>query len=303
MIKIITTIVSVAVGLGAMAALSMADAQTKPGKPVFRLCTGNDQLNYFKAGQHLKKQSGYVTVDVLTSKGSIDNLDKITAGECDGGFVQNDALLVYSQRNASAISALQRVGVLYREQVHMLCNRKAFTGSRMVDLNNTHRVAVGPDGSGGQTTWAGFVIADKKRYGPVGTEPTGGLAALTQAADGSNVTCALIVAALNSSMIKDTAAKLGNKIVLVGTDDRDMAHTKDARGRPIYEYGEIPADTYPALQPSGTVYGTKAVGTVQVDAVFVVNSNWINANPEAYDRVLQAFLSAGPDIEKLAKPQ
>lgn len=282
--------------------LAGAGSAAAADKPHFRLCTGNPALNYYKAGHILKKMSGNVIVDVIESKGSLDNLDKMTAGECDGAFVQNDAMLVYSTKNPTAISGMERGGVLYREQVHLLCNRKAFTASRMVDLGKDHRVAVGPEGSGANTTWAGFVSADKKRYGPVGLDNRTGERALAAVADGSDVTCMLVVAALNSSFFKQAAQTVGDKVALVGTDDRDMAHTKDARGKTIYEYGEIPADTYPKIQPGGTLYGTKAVPTVQVDAVFVASSAWIGSNEKAYDGLLAAFRSASPDIQALVKP-
>src|SRR5262245_56528895 len=114
-----------------MAAFTTVPAQADTAK--FRLCTGNAKLNYYAAGQHLKRHAS--GVEVIESKGSIDNLDKVVNGECDGAFVQADALLVYSQRNAKAISALQRAGVLYQEQANLLCNRKAYTSARMVDLN------------------------------------------------------------------------------------------------------------------------------------------------------------------------
>lgn len=302
MIGKITILAGVLAGMGAMAVMSVADAQTKPGKPVFRLCTGNSQLNYFKAGHILKRQSEAVTVDVIESKGSIDNLDKISAGECDGGFVQNDAMLVYSSKNAAAISGMERAGILYREQVHMLCNRKVDI-SRMVSLTKDNTVAVGPDGGGGATTWAGFVMADKKRYGPVNTDSRSGQRALAAVADGSQIQCMLIVTALGAPLLNGDAQLLGDKMVLIGTDDRDMAKTVDARGKTIYEYGEIPADTYPKIQPGGTVYGTKAVGTVQLDAIFVASSKWINDNDAAYDKLLRAFASARPEIERLSKPQ
>lgn len=299
MTKIIALTVGALIGLVAMGAMSMADAQALR----YRLCTGDSNLNYFKAGHMMKKrQPTGVIIEVVETKGSIDNLDKIAAGECDGAFVQNDALLVYSQKNAAAISGIERAGVLYREQVHMLCNRKANLG-RMVNLDGKMRVAVGPDGSGGNTTWAGFVAADKKRYGVVQTDARSGERALGAVADGSDVTCMLVVTALGGSLLKQAAQNYGDKVVLVGTDDRDMAKTVDAKGRSIYEYGEIPADTYPKVQPGGTLYGTKSVPTVQVDAVFVSRIDWINANGKAYDKVLEAFRSSLPDIATLAQPK
>jgi TRAP-type uncharacterized transport system substrate-binding protein len=289
------------IALAALAVLAVTSAQAAE-KPHFRLCTGNSQLNYFKAGHMLKKQADAVVVDVVETKGSIDNLDKMSAGECDGAFVQNDAMLVYSSKNATAISGMERAGVLYQEQAHMICNRNANLG-RMVNLTKEMTVAIGPDGSGAHTTWDGFVMADKKRYGVVNVDTRSGQRALAAVADGTQVTCALVVTALGSSFFKNDAQALGDKLILVGTDDRDMAHTKDARGKTIYDYGEIPADTYPKIQPSGTVFGTKAVGTIKLDAIFVANTGWINANEAAYDKLLRAFSSARPEITKLAQPQ
>jgi TRAP-type uncharacterized transport system substrate-binding protein len=286
-----------ALAFGAMSVSASAAPAT------FKLCTGNSQLNYFKAGHILKSKSSGTQIEVIETKGSLDNLDKVTAGECDGAFVQSDALLVYSNRNAKAISSLERAGILYQEQAHMLCNRKLDI-SRMVSLNETNTVAIGPDGSGANTTWAAFVLADKKRYGKVNTDTRSGVRALSAVADGTQVQCALVITALNSAFMKGDAQQQGDRIVLVGTDDRDMTTVaKDARGQYVYSYGEIPSGTYPRIQPSGAVYGTKAIGTIQLDAVFVANTNWIEAHDREYDALLRAFANAKPEIAKLAQPQ
>jgi uncharacterized protein len=275
----------------------------KHEKPHFRLCTGNSQLNYYKAGQYLKAKSDAVVIDVVETKGSLDNLDRMIAGECDGAYVQNDALLVYSQKNARAISEMERAGILYQGQAHMLCNKQANLG-RMVNLTKDMTVAVGPEGSGARITWDAFVMADKKRYGQVGTDGRSGQRALNAVADGAGVTCALVVTALNSNFMRNDAQQFGDKIVLVGTDDRDMANgMKDSKGRQVYSYGEVPSGTYPKVQPSGTVFGTKSIGTIAVDAVFVASSKWIGDNESSYDKVLRAFSNARPDIAKLAQPQ
>ena len=294
--KILLLIAAATLGLSAATSVQAAGA-------TFKLCTGNSQLNYFKAGHMLKAKSSAAQVEVIETKGSLDNLDKVTSGECDGAFVQSDALLVYSNRNAKAISSLERAGILYQEQAHMLCNRSLDLG-RMVNLTKNHTVAIGPEGSGANTTWAAFVLADKKRYSQVNTDTRSGIRALSAVADGSQVQCALIVTALNSPFMKGDAQQQGDRIVLVGTDDRDMTTVaKDARGQYVYTYGEIPAGTYPRIQPSGAVYGTKAIGTIQLDAVFVANTNWIEAHDREYDALLRAFASAKPEIQKLAQPQ
>ena len=285
----------------AAATLGLSAATSAQAAEKFRLCTGNAKLNYYAAGQHLKRHAG--NVEVVETKGSLDNLDKVTAGECDGAFVQNDALLVYSGKNAKAISALQRAGVLYQEQANLICNRKAYTSSRMVDLNSNYTVAIGPDGSGANTTWAAFVAADKARYGKVRTSDLTGSLALSAVNDGSEVQCALIVTALNASFLKNEAPKYASGVVLVETDDRDMTrNAKDARNNPVYTYGEIPSGTYKGIQPSG-MFGSKSVATIQVDAVFVANRDWVAAHTSDFEKIVEGFANAKPDIEKLVQPK
>lgn len=271
--------------------------------PAFRLCTGSESGNYFRAGHILKSKAGSLKVEVVPTQGSLDNLDKLTAGQCDGAFVQSDALLVYSSKNAAALSTIERAGVLYQEQVHLLCNRAAGI-SRITDLRKSTTVAVGPDGSGGRTTWDAFALADKKRFGSVNVDTRSGVRALSAVADGSQVQCALWVGALNASFIKNDAQAQGDRVVLVRSDDRDMVSgAKDARGQPVYGYGEIPAGTYPRIQPSGALYGTKALDTIAVDALFVTALPWVNANERAYDQLLRAFTAAKPQILAIAQPQ
>jgi TRAP-type uncharacterized transport system substrate-binding protein len=283
----------------ALAAFSVVPAQAADK---FRLCTGNAKLNYFAAGQHLKRHAA--GVEVIETKGSLDNLDKVTAGECDGAFVQADALLVYSSRNAKAISALQRAGVLYQEQANLVCNRKAYTSARMVDLNSNFMVAIGPEGSGANTTWAAFVAADKARYGKVRTSDLTGTLALSAVNDGSEVQCALIVTALNAPFLKNEAPKYADSVVMVATDDRDMTkNAKDSRGQPVYTYGEIPANTYKGIQPTGMFGGSKAVDTIQLDAVFVANRDWIAAHGSEFEKIVDGFANAKPDIQKLVQPK
>jgi len=267
----------------------------------FRLCTGSSAGNYFKAAHHLKKL--VPSIEVVETQGSLDNLDRMLSGKCDGAFVQSDALLVYSSRNAQAISQIERAGVLYQEHAHLLCNRNAGI-SRIVNLKGSHTVAVGPEGSGARTTWEAFVLADKKLYSPVKIDGRSGVRALSAVADGSAVQCMLWVGALGSSYMKNDASQSGDRIVLAASDDRDMVKSaKDSRGQPVYAYGEIPSGTYPRIQPSGTVFGTKAVDTIVMDALFVANVGWINANERAYDTILRGFAGAKPAIVDMVTPK
>lgn len=288
-------------GIALALASSGAMAQNKAD---FRLCTGAETGNYYKAGHMVKKMQGSgVNINVVPTQGSLENLDKLTRGECDGAFVQSDALLVYSNKNAAAISVVERAGVLYQEYAHLLCNRKSGI-DRVTDLTSAHSVAVGPDGSGARTTWDAFVLADAKRYKPVRIDSRSGPRAYSAVADGTDVTCALWIGAIGSSAMKNDASAKGDQIVLAGTDDWDMGKVaKDNRGKPVYSYSEIPAGTYPKIQQSGMMFGTKPVKVIAVDALFVSNVNWINANEKAYDSVLRSFSAAQPAIKDMVTPK
>jgi TRAP-type uncharacterized transport system substrate-binding protein len=212
-------------------------------------------------------------------------------------------MLVYSSRNAQALSAIERAGVLYQEHAHLVCNRGSGI-ERVTDLTKKHTVAVGPDGSGARTTWEAFVLADKKRYAPVNVDTRSGVRALSAVSDGSQVQCLLWVGALGSSYLKNDAQQNGDRIVLAGTDDWDMGKVaRDGRGKEVYGYSEIPSGTYARIQPGGALYGTKAVKTITVDALFVANVGWIDANAGAYDRVLRGFAAAKPAITELVTPK
>jgi TRAP-type uncharacterized transport system substrate-binding protein len=268
--------------------------------PTFRLCAGIDGGNYFKAGNELKKK--LQSVEVIETKGSMDNLARLSAGQCDGAFVQSDALMVFADKNARSIASIERAGVLFNEQAHLLCNRNAGI-SRIVDLTKNNTIAVGPDGGGAQTTWEAFKLADKKLYPPVQTDNRSWTRALAAVADGREIQCLLWIGALHTPFIKVDAQQHAERVVLVGTDDRDMAKSaKDGRGKTVYSYGEIPSDTYKRIQPS-SIFSTKTVDTIQVEALFVGSIAWINANEKAYDQVLKSFAAAKPSITKLVEPK
>lgn len=286
---------------GLLAGLGLA-ATAQANEPPFRLCTGYDTGNYYKAGHLLKRTSTTVPIEVITTQGSLDNLARMMAGQCDGAFVQSDAMLVFGSKNGASLSGIERAGVLYREDAHLLCNRSSGIG-RITDLTKANTVAVGPDGTGARTTWDAFVLADKKRYAPVQTDPRAGVRALAAVSDGSQVQCLLFVGAPGASFMKNDAGALGDRLVLVGTDDGDMGGVaKDAQNKAVYGYGAIPAGTYPGIQPGGTLYGTKAVKTVTVEALFVTATGWIGSHEVAYDKLLRAFTAAGPAIKALAAP-
>lgn len=275
-----------AVALVAVIGVKAFGEELAQARPAFRICTGGDSGNYFAAGNILRQQATNVDVQVQTSRGSMENLERILAGECDGGYVQTDAYRVFGARNPRIIPAVERAGTIYEEYVHFLCNRNAGI-TRITQLTNRHTVAVGPEGSGSAVTWQGFVIADQRRYGPVNIDPRATLRALAAVADGTQVQCMIYVGALRSSFMMNDAKALADRIILVAADDSDFDNQRDQRGNRVYNFREIPRNLYGNLQPSGFVNYT-AVRTVAMEAVFVVSTAWIERNERAYDGLLRA---------------
>lgn len=270
--------------------LALATCIANAQQPAMNVCTGGAAGNYYWVGQQLAANTkGSMSVNVVETRGSMDNLDRIVTGGCDMAIVQNDALRVFQSRNPRSLAAIERVTSIYKEYVHLVCNRQAGV-DRVTDLTAKHTVAIGPAGSGSSVTWEGFVLADKRKYGPVNTSPLTGLRALSAVKDGSQVQCMIFTAGLNSGFVRDDIQQAGDRVRLVKADDADFDNAKDDKGRRIYTFADIPGKTYPKIQDG---FLNSSIATVAVDAVVIVRNDWIDANERVYDgtflRTLQAL--------------
>lgn len=278
-------------------------AASAQAAPKMNLCTGGSGGVYEFSGHAIKKfsdtnsPSGKYDVSIINTAGSIENLDKIVSGECDAAIVQNDAFTVYSKQNAKVVSATERAGVLYKEYLHLVCNRSVEVG-KISKLKQNVVVSVGPDGGGAAMTWKSIAATDPKHFEKIQVDPKGGVRALSSIADGTDVQCGLFVTGLGNALMVNDAAKFAQRLVLVPINS-DLDTLKDPRGRQLYSYDDIPYDTYKGIIPSGML-GRKNVPTATVDAIVVVSTKWIDANSSKYDAFLRNIASAIPAIEKRA---
>lgn len=280
----------------ALAAAPTACALAQGTNPTMTLCSGPDGGMYQRAAQEVANQGkDRIAYKVIPTRGSIENLDKLAAGECDAAPVQNDAFRVYKSKYSKEAGALERAGPLYLEYVHFICNRKAGIG-RITDLRDgKHTVAIGPDRSGSSVTWESFVLADKG-YAKAPTLPLAGLRALEKVKDGTEASCMVFTAALQNGFTKGDVSGAGEYVALVAADDRDFDKAKDEKAQPIYRFVDIPGGTYPKIQP-GTF--SSSVSTVGVDAIWVVRNEWIDKNERGYNYFLDAKNKAVRSIRSL----
>lgn len=256
------------------------------------VCSGKPDGNYNFAVETIRAQAqgSSLTINNVNTKGSWENLEKLASGECDAAIVQSDAYGVWnSQKGAPALN-LDRVDVLYPEYVHLFCNRESGI-DQVTDLEGSKAVvAIGENGSGTQVTWAAMGLEDED-YTKVQTLPLGGKVALVKVKAGQDVQCGLYVGGLNSAYMREVD-KYGEQIQLVDFDDNDFNDAEDPKGNDIYQFVEIDAGTYPGIQGNWS-----DIDTITVQATLVLNTGWIEAHPDGYEKFIDYQLKAQPAIK------
>lgn len=272
------------------------------GTPAFaqthvRFCTGPEGGNYDFTGIQVAQQSrGSVHIDLIHTKGSMENLDKIVDGSCDAAIVQSDAHGVYLKQHPGSLLNIERGRVLYPEYVHLVCNKSAGL-SKITGLQKGMTLLVGPNGGGSSVTWDSFRLADPKRYDDIATLPIGGKRGLGLIDDGKDATCILYVAGLASSSMNeaDAFAGVSGHLALVPTNDSDVEKLKDPKERLVYEDASIPSGTYPQAFQTRGLFGS-SIGAISASAIVVASVPFIEANDAIYDKFLTAINHAMPAV-------
>lgn len=281
-----------------------AFGQTTP--PVFKLCTGGESGNYFKAGMSIKKQvDGQLQLNVLTTKGSMENLrrtslDPSDSQSCDAAIVQPDSLLMFETEYPGLIQNIEASIPLYQEYAHLICNGKSGISS-ITNLTPKNIVYTGANGSGTQITWAGFVKSNKDKYGVIQTLPnTIDNRTLGKIQQDENA-CALFIAGLNAPVMKtvnEAAKTQEGSLKLVPIYDSYFKNNKNPKTKiSIYEQTEIPSGTYSGgLQPS-SFWGSE-ITTIRMPATIILNVKTAENNGIAVDYFLGGVRRALPKILK-----
>lgn len=268
-----------------------------------RVCSGGEKGNYFASVQFMQDQAdGSIDIQNVSTKGSWDNLQRLSAGECDAAIVQADAWVTWNKENGAL--NLDRIDTLYSEYVHMFCN-KALDFDSVTDLAGRKdlTVAIGENGSGTAVTWRAMGFEDDSYSNTKGpkTVPYGGIVALTKVKDGSDVDCALFVSGLKSASMMEVD-KQADSIALVPFNDYDFNDAKDPKGKALYEFVDIPCGTYPNMAPCG-LFGDVDVETIALKATLVVRTDWVESHQDGYGKFVEAQLNAQPFIRQKVQPK
>lgn len=271
--------------------------------PTFRLCTASPEGNYHRFAQTVQQFAAQgVLVEIVNTKGSMQNLEYLGNGRCDGAYVQRNAFTTYAERNPSGAYNFERISTPAVEFAHMICNRD----SGVDDVGDLigKSLLIDEVGSGTEVTWHEFVSMDSN-YSDVYTQSVGGMTALNRVATGE-ADCMLFVASLNTTLLQ-RANGLGDNVVLVPVNDWDFNDKKygngklfkgyqDPSGESVYVFLDIPDDQYENIQ-DGFLFSEVETLTVPVD--MVASLDWRKDNPEAYESLLGAVIDAQPTIASL----
>jgi TRAP transporter TAXI family solute receptor len=118
----------------------------------FTIATGSSDGSYFQIAQDIKNVAGKENIDiqVMPTKGSIENIQLLGAGKVDLAIVQLDALrfvsdIVKQQKGLDLFDSIKVVMNLYPEEIHVLSNKNDIQTFYQLDGK---RVSVGTEGGG-----------------------------------------------------------------------------------------------------------------------------------------------------------
>lgn len=280
-------------GLLVLGCATQAPAQT------LRLCTGSPGKTYHAVGEKLAEllpemSGNAVTVEVLTTGGSIDNLNKLVAGECDGAIVQGDAVEFFTTEiSPDAAENIRMVTPLYQELSLLLCSQESGV-DEIDDLLDTEgaSVAAGAMGSGSLATWLTFRRI-KPEYEGVRVLPRNGAEGALAVANGE-ASCVFEVIAPQSDFIQALndnpaiAAKLGFAEVDDGFDGYEVD------GKQIYTRVTFDDEKYDNLSSWGDPE------LIAIMAYLVVSEDWATSQSSGMSALTMTLLTGKADVEEVA---
>jgi len=290
--RVLTTAVSL---LGSLLLLA---AQAAQAETVLRLCTGSPGKTYIKVGQKLADMAPQLTagglrIEVLQSGGSLDNMTRALANECDGFIAQGDAIDFFSKHvNQGAAGKFQVIGELYKELTLLVCKR----GSGIDDLEELGdgTLAAGNLGSGSLATVLNLQRLNPDRYGGIKIHPANGFEGAVAVIDGK-AQCLLDVIAPQSDLVRtlNDNPQTGPELYFAEIDDSDLEDYQ-VDGKKVYQLVTFDDETYPELSTMGDPE------ILAISAVLALNRDYANANPQAVSATSMLLLMGAKDIEAVA---
>jgi len=220
-----------------------------------KITTGSKKGNYYKVGVRIASQ--FKGSQVLTSKGSIENLDRLMEGKADVAIAQKDAFRYYVTKHPEAEDKIDLVGDLYQECAFLVVNKD---GKVKDDGDLQHEgvtIAVGRKGSGSQVTWDYMSILEPG-FKKATSIPKGGNRVLAKVASGK-YDAALMVMRPDPKLWLFKTVSNNDKLEFGDITDWDLNDKYE--GKPIY--------TFEKVKTSDGFFGSKVKTICTQASVFI----------------------------------
>lgn len=286
--------------LGALAGLGLAAALGQPALAAdnLRLCTGAPGKAYVKVGQKLadlapRLSAGALTIEVVPTAGSLDNLAKAVAGECDAFISQGDAIDFFTRElRPDARDGFQVVGELYKELTLLLCRRDS--GIDDLDEAQGRTVAAGSMGAGSLATLLNLQRLEPDSYGEIKINPTNGFEGAMAVVNGQ-ADCLLDVIAPQSDLVRtlNDNERTSTQLSFAEIDNGDLEDYA-VGGSKVYSLVEFDDEIYPNLATTGDPE------MLAISAVLALPRAYAQAHPQVVAALSMLLLTGGRDIERKA---
>ena len=287
-----------ALGWSALPGPTRAEESRPLFAPPLTLCTGTPGNRYHRVGQRIARAvEGRIRVDVITTKGSWENLERLDSGACDAAIAQEDAYVVrrFEQRRDARKAGrpapeptLHRTAALYPEHVHLLCNR-AVKANGLAELSPDTRIHLPRYGSGSFLSWRLFGTLEERyrRLKAVEIELT---TILPRLARETHPACLFHVSGLGGRTLKSADETYRGSLRLLAVVDRKLHRPAGPERRQIYTPSTMTARTWPGLLEAD-------MQTQTVDAVMFVRRAWRERHPRAAAALDEALIGLVAQLE------
>lgn len=293
-----------AVGAAALALVGplASSSPAADGRPLFApqmtLCTGTPGNRYHRVGQAIAAAlEGHVRVEVVTTRGSWENLERLEAGRCDAAIAQEDTYVVhrFEQRREAVRTGkpapgetLHRTAALYPEHVHLLCNR-AVTADGLRSLSSKTRIYLHRYGSGSFLSWRLFGTLEP-RYARMQTTEVDLTAVVPRLAREKTPACLFHVSGLGGRTLKTANDVYGDALRLLAVVDRKLHRPAGPERRQIYTPSTMTARAWPGLLDGD-------LETQTVDAVLFTRLEWRSRHPQGAEALSKALIGVVAQLE------
>lgn len=175
--------------------------------------------------------------EVKTSKGSIQNAERVASGEAMIGFAQADAYAAWLSKHPEQAGNTEIIGALGKECIYVAVREGGPIGDED-DIGKDTKIAVQKKGSGSAESW-GYMQQLEDDYAEASTHFTGGARALSQLKT-SRLDAVLWVTTpdnLNHKYLRMVQAQ-GSGLKLIDVDDYSL-NNKLPNGQQVYEFSTV----------------------------------------------------------------